>query len=86
MGLKSELTQETFSKKNKERRKPATHVPVIMLSDELRNKKPYAMPVQYIPYQTLSDVTVQRLFNKIKEVMREHDMIYMMVSLNHCRV
>ena len=37
------------------KRTPTTHVMVTMLSDEKKNHKPYALPVQYIPCQTLKD-------------------------------
>lgn len=32
------------------KRKPATHIFVFMISSELRDKKPYALPVQCFPY------------------------------------
>ena len=39
----------------KKRRGPAaTHVLVIMLSDERRNTKPYVLPIQFIPYHSLT--------------------------------
>ena len=39
----------------KKRRVAADHVLVWMLSDEKRNSKPYALPVGYIPCNTLRD-------------------------------
>jgi len=39
----------------KKKRTVATHVLVIMLSDERRAKKPYALPVRYVPCRTLKD-------------------------------
>lgn len=33
----------------------ATHVLVLTLSNERRQKKPYALPVRFIPYQSLMD-------------------------------
>ena len=46
--LKSSLLiylKELFSKK----RTAASHVLVFMIADELRNKKPYAIPVRFMP-------------------------------------
>ena len=36
-------------------RTAAAHVLVIMISTETRNKKPYALPVQCIPYKSFKD-------------------------------
>lgn len=33
----------------KKRQPPATHVLILMVSEERGNKKPYALPVQYVP-------------------------------------
>lgn len=44
---------------------PATHILVFMISNEERSKKPYALPVQCIPYKGLSDAKVRELANKI---------------------
>lgn len=33
----------------------ATHILVLTLSNERRQKKPYALPVRFIPYQSLMD-------------------------------
>ena len=43
----------------KKRRVAADHVLVWMLSDETRNSKPYALPVGYIPCNTLRDQHVR---------------------------
>ena len=39
----------------KKKRIAATHVLVLMLSDERRNKKPYALPIRYVPYRSMRD-------------------------------
>ncbi len=39
----------------KKKRVAASHVEVIMVSDEKRNYKPYALPVKFVPCQTLRD-------------------------------
>ena len=41
------------------------HVLVFMISNEERNKKPYALPIQCLPYKGLSDNKVRELANHI---------------------
>lgn len=43
------------------RRTAATHVLVVMISPETRNKNPYALPVQCIPYRNLKDSEIRGL-------------------------
>lgn len=43
--------KELFSKK----RVAATHLLVFMIADELRNHKPYAIPIRFMPYMSLTD-------------------------------
>lgn len=45
-----------------------------MISSEERQKKPYALPVQCLPYKSLSDAKVRELENKIIRVMSHHNM------------
>ena len=53
------------------RRVVATHVLVIMISTESRSSKPYALPVQCIPYASLRDSNVRDLLNTvIKEMVK----------------
>ena len=40
-----------------------------MVSDERRNKKPYALPVQYIPYYSLKDQYIRDFTKVLKENM-----------------
>jgi len=46
-------------------RTPASHVLVFMISSEDRRKKPYALPVQCIPYKGLTDAKIRLLANTI---------------------
>ena len=46
-------------------RTAATHILVFMISNEERRKKPYAVPVQCLPYKGLSDLKVRELSNKL---------------------
>lgn len=53
----------------KQRQPAATHVLVIMVSDERRNHKPYALPVQYIPYYSLKDQYIRDFAKVVKQNM-----------------
>ena len=57
------------------RRKPATHVFVLMVSSEVRNKKPYALPVQCIPCAGLKESDLRRIVNELLREMVAHRMI-----------
>ena len=50
----------------KKRQPPATHILIIMVSEERRNKKPYALPVQYVPYHTIRDQYLRDLSKSVK--------------------
>lgn len=53
----------------KKRQLAATHVLLFLVSDERRNKKPFAMPVQYIPYKSIKDQYLRDMTNTIKQEM-----------------
>ena len=55
----------------KKKRIAATHVLVLMLSDERRNKKPYALPIRYVPYRSMRDQYVYGLTRDVKLKMQE---------------
>ena len=55
----------------KKKRTMATHVLIIMLSEERRNGKPYAVPVQYVQYKSITAHDVRRLTQNIKKKMKE---------------
>ena len=55
----------------KKRRTAATHVLVLMLSDERRQNKPYALPVRFVPYRTLRDQYVRDFTREMKQKMTE---------------
>ena len=48
------------------RRTPATHIFVLMISPEQRNKKPYALHVQCVPYTNLKHSTCRCLVNSFE--------------------
>lgn len=62
-----------------------THILVIMISPEERNLKPYAMPIQCIPYAGLGDMQVRSLIDKVVEEMKKRGMkiagVYFMLFL-----
>ena len=55
-------------------RTPATHILVFMISTEDRRKKPYALPVQCVPYKGLSDSKVRELANNVIQEMVKRKM------------
>ena len=59
----------------KKKRQPATHVLVVMLSEERRNHKPYALPIQYVPYHSLTDSYVQQLIKGVRNAMEQLGMV-----------
>ena len=58
----------------KKRQPGATHVLLFLVSDERRNKKSYALPVQYIPYKSIKDQYVRDMTDAIKSKMMEMDL------------
>lgn len=58
----------------KKKRTCATHIMVFMVADEQRNSKPYAIPVQYIPYKGIRDQEVRDLTKGIKVQMTNADL------------
>jgi hypothetical protein len=47
------------------RRTPASHIFVIMISSAQRRKKPYALPVQCVPYAGMKERDIRRLVNAV---------------------
>ena len=58
----------------RKQREPASHVMVFMVSPEGRVRKPYAVPVQMLPYKGLKDSTVRDLANQLKKEMHKRNM------------
>ena len=56
------------------RRTPATHILVVMISPQGRNRKPYAIPVQCIPYVGLRDLQLRSIIDKIIDQMTTRGM------------
>lgn len=47
------------------KREPATHIFVLMISSDARDRKPYALPVQWFPYAGLKEVDLRRLISEL---------------------
>ena len=58
----------------KKNRVAATHILVFMIADELRNRKPYAVPVRFMPYKSITDGKLRQLELELEDVMRENGM------------
>ena len=54
------------------KRKPATHIFIFMISSELREKKPYALPVQCISYAGMKETDIHRLVTELIAEMINH--------------
>lgn len=53
---------------------PATHVFVFMISSALRDKKPYALPVQCLPYAGLKESDMRRMVSALAQEMHNQGM------------
>ena len=58
-------TKQLFMKK----RVAATHLMVFMIADESRNRKPYALPVQVMPFKGMKDSKLRELYEELRKVM-----------------
>lgn len=58
----------------KKRQPAATHVLAILVSEERRNKKPYAIPVQFVPYCSIRDQYIRDITAKVKTEMVKMDL------------
>ena len=68
--MKTKMT-EFVKKLSRFRRTAATHIFVIMVNSELRNQKPYALPVQCLPYAGMNEKHIRRLIsNMIREMVK----------------
>ena len=58
----------------------ATHVLAVLISPEARNRKPYALPVQLIPYAGMNQAQIRDVINN---VISEMSLLGMAVSGKH---
>jgi len=47
------------------KREPTTHIFVLMICSDARDKKPYALPVQWFPYAGLKEVDLRRIISEL---------------------
>ena len=52
----------------------AKYLLVFMIADELRNRKPYAIPVQFLPYKSITDAKLIELASNLQDVMEKNGM------------
>ena len=72
-GIKN-VAEEFIKGVTRQQRVAATHCLVIMISPEGRNRKPYAFPVQCLPYKGLKDKQVREITNKVVSEMTKRGM------------
>lgn len=65
-----EYLKNLFKKK---RQPPAGYILVILLSDEKRSRKPYALPVSYYPYSSINVAYIRDLTANIKLKMKQQN-------------
>ena len=63
--------KELYSKK----REAASHVLIVMISDEGRSLKPYEIPVRATPFKGITDARVRELRDEVRNVMMSLNMI-----------
>ena len=85
ISLKSGLLaylKDLYTKK----RTAASHMLVFMIADELRNRKPYAIPVRFMPYRSLTDSKLRELELQLEEAMKNMGMTVVgMYLVSHYR-
>ena len=52
----------------------ASHIFVMMISSELRNKKPYALPIQCLPYAGLKETNIRSMVRLVVQEMVKEGM------------
>ena len=57
------------------KREPVSHSLIFMLSEELQNFKPYAVPVWVVKYQSLTDKKMRELNEEIRLAMEDIGMV-----------
>ena len=58
-----EYMRQLFKKK----REAATHIMVVLASDEFRRSKPYSIPLQYLTYTSIRDQQIRDITGAVKE-------------------
>ena len=68
------------------KRQAASHLLLFMISDELRNFKPYAIPVRVLKYKSITDAKIRELRDELRRIMKECGMttVGMILSFSLC--
>lgn len=66
-----EYLKGVYSKK----RSAATHLMIFMIADECRNRKPYAVPVRFLSYKSITDKKLRELELEVEKAMKKLGMI-----------
>ena len=53
------------------KRHDASHLLLFMISDELRNFKPYAIPVRVVKYKSITDAKLRELKEELRHAMND---------------
>ena len=59
---------------SRHQRSPASHIFVLMISSEQRNIKPYAVPVQCLPYHSINQQIMRQLVCDLMKEMKSRGM------------
>ena len=59
---------------SRQKRTPASHIFVVMISSELRDTKPYAIPIQCIPYTSIGVSQLRTIVKKVLKLMKNRGM------------
>ena len=59
---------------SRHQRSPASHIFVMMISSEQRNVKPYAVPVQCLPYHSINQQVMRQLVRNLMKEMKSRGM------------
>ena len=59
---------------SRHQRSPASHIFVMMISSEQRNIKPYAVPVQCLPYHSINQQVMRQLVCNLMKEMKSRGM------------
>ena len=70
------------------RRNPTSHLLIFMISDELRNHKPYAVPVRFLTYKSLADKKLRYLQLEVETKMKIMGMVVVgkLVCVSHSNI
>lgn len=57
------------------KRRPASYLLIFMIANELRNAKPYAVPIQFLSCKSITDEHIRNLEVDIEESMKSNGMV-----------